>query len=141
MDPIGQQIKKVSNELKDYVETRFELLVLNISDKVTMWIGEAIQQLVGFAVLGLGLLFAMIALGFYVSELVSNQALGFAIVSAPVLLIGLIMVLIKPKGIARGIQSQFMAEVLDALDDKKEEVKTPLLKSAESDKEGDHVEK
>ena len=59
MDQLSQRIKQTTNELKDYLETRFELLVLNVSERVTLWIGKTVQQLIGFTVLGAGILFGL----------------------------------------------------------------------------------
>ena len=136
MDQLSQRIKQTTNELKDYFETKFELLVLNVSERVTLWIGETIQQLVAFTILGIGLLLGLFALGFYLGELFGSTALGFAVVSAPVLILGLILTIAKPKGIARNIQNQFMNDVLKALDDNKEKSDIKMLKENNQDKVG-----
>lgn len=136
MDQLSQRIKQTTNELKDYFETKFELLVLNVSERVTLWIGETIQQLVGFTILGIGFLLGLVALGFYLGELFGSTALGFAVVSTPVLILGLILTIAKPKGIARNIQSQFMNDVLKALDENKEKSEIKMLKENNKDKVG-----
>jgi hypothetical protein len=120
MDQLGKRIKQVSNELKGYVETRIELLILNLSDKSTLWIGNFIQHSFNFLILGTGLLFGLIALGFYLGELLNCVPLGFAIIGGFLFLIGLLLLLIKPKGISRKIQSQIMHDVIEALEGKKE---------------------
>ncbi len=121
MDQLGQRIKQVSNELKGYVETRIELLILNLSEKGTFWFGNMIQQSFSFIILGTGLLFGFIALGFYLGELLNSNALGFACIGGFLFLIGLILILMKPKNISRKIQQQFMRDVIEALEEKKED--------------------
>lgn len=121
MDQLGQRIKQVSNELKDYVETRIELLILNLSDKGTLWLGDLIQHTFNFIVLGTGLLFGLIALGFYLGELLNSMPLGFAIIGGILFLVGLILMLVKPKSISRKIQTQIMHDVIEALESKKED--------------------
>ncbi len=118
MDQLGNRVRQITAELRDYLETRFELVVLNVSEKITLWIGEAVQQVIGFVILAIGLQFGLVALGFYLGDLLDNTALGFACVGGPVFLIGLIILLLKPKGIARKVQNQFMNDVLEALEDK-----------------------
>ena len=130
MDQLSQRIKQTTNELKDYLETRFELLVLNVSERVTLWIGETVQQLIGFTILGAGILFGLFALAFYLGEFFESTALGFAVVSAPILILGLILTVIKPKRIARNIQNQFMNDVLKALDENKEESEIKMLEES-----------
>lgn len=115
MDDLSSRIKHVTNELKDYVETRLELTFLNVSDKLTFWIGHSIQTLVGYVILGIGLVFAMTALAIYLGELIGERWAGYLIVASPFLLIGLIFVIAKPKSIARRIQNEILAEVLESL--------------------------
>ncbi|OAN62071.1 hypothetical protein A8B79_03775 [Balneola sp. EhC07] len=125
MDQLAQRIKQVSNELKGYVETRIELLILNLSDKGTLWLGDLIQHTFNLIILGTGLLFGLIALGFYLGELLNSMPVGFGIIGGFLFLVGLILILSKPKNISRKIQSQIMHDVIEALDAKKdtEEIK------------------
>lgn len=120
MDQLGQRIKQVSNEFKDYVETRIELLILNLSDKGTLWLGDLIQHTFNLVILGAGLLFGLIALGFYLGEVLNSNSLGFAIIGGILFLIGLTLILRKPKNISRKIQAQIMHDVIEALESKKD---------------------
>lgn len=97
MDQLAQRIKQVSNELKGYVETRIELLILNLSDKGTLWLGDLIQHTFNLVILGTGLLFGLIALGFYLGELLNSMPAGFGIIGGFLFLVGLILILSKPK--------------------------------------------
>ncbi len=120
MDQLGQRIKQVSNELKEYVETRIELLIISLGDQATFWVGNAIQQLISFTVLSIGILFGLIALGFYLGELLKSNAIGFGIVGGVLFFVGLILVLAKPKNISRRIQNQIMNDVIESLESNKE---------------------
>lgn len=132
MEQLGNRVRQITAELRDYLETRFDLVVLNVSEKITLWIGEAVQQVIGFVILAIGLLFGLVALGFYLGSLLDSPALGFACVGGPVFLIGLIILLLKPKGIARKVQNQFMNDILEALEDKPRE--DPVLLNEGSEK-------
>lgn len=121
MDQLNSRVKQITNELKQYVETRLDLLVLNIGEQITKWLGESIQKLIGFTVLGIGVFFGMIALAIYIGELLGNVAIGYLIVSAPMILIGLLLASAKPKGIAKSIQNQFMDGILKSIEKKEQD--------------------
>lgn len=121
MDQLGQRIKQVSNEFKDYVETRIELLILNLSEKGALLLGDMIQHTFNVVILGTGLLFILIALGFYIGELLNSMPLGFGIIGVFLVIVGLLLLISKPKNLSRKFQSQIMHDVIEALDSKKEE--------------------
>ncbi|MEQ9308818.1 MAG: hypothetical protein RLN90_05135 [Balneolaceae bacterium] len=131
MDQLGSRLKQLSYELREYIETRIDLLVLNVSDQVTNWISVSIQKIIGFSIIGSGLLFAMIALAIYVGDLLDNEAIGFALVAIPLLLMGLLLAISKPFGIAKNIQKQLMAGVLESLEDEKEKITLELKEPME----------
>lgn len=121
MDQLNSRVKQITNELKQYVETRLDLLVLNIGEQITKWLGESIQKLIGFTVLGIGVFFGMMALAIYIGELLGNVAIGYLIVSAPMILIGILLASAKPKGIAKSIQNQFMDGILKSIEKKEQD--------------------
>lgn len=118
MDDLGKRIKHVTHELKEYVEKRMELTILNISGEITYWVGRSVQSLIGYTILGLGLVFALIALSIFLGELIGKEWAGFAIVSAPIVVIGLILVIAKPKSLVNKIQDQMLNELLNSLEKK-----------------------
>jgi len=132
MDLLGQRIKQVSNELKEYVETRIELLILNLSDKATLWLGDLIQHTFNLVILGTGLVFGLVALGFYLGELLESMAAGFGIIGGFLTLIGLILIIVKPNNVSRKIQNQIMRDVIDALESKKEDESIKFLEEKKS---------
>lgn len=136
MDQLGNRVRQISNELREYLETRIDLLVLTVSDKVTGWIGHSFQRVLGYSILGLGLMFALIGLAIYLGELLNNPALGYTIISIPLLIIGMIFAFARPMGIAKSVQRQFMAEILKSLEEEKpSELQLPKPKGQEQLKE------
>ncbi len=117
MDQLGSRLKQLSNELREYVETRIDLLVLTVGDQVSQWIAKSTQKIIGFSVIGCGLFFGMIALAIYLGDLLNNEAIGYLIVAGFLLIIGLVLFIAKPFGIAKSIQKQLMAGILKALED------------------------
>lgn len=136
MDQFSTRIKEISGDIKSYLETRIELIVINVSEKVTLWIGYSIQKMTGYIILASGLLFAIFALALYLGDLLGHASFGFLIVSVPLIILGCIYALSRPKGMARNIQSQFMSEVLKALEEtEKEELpKLPLPEQEQEEK-------
>lgn len=123
MDDLGKRIKNVTHELKDYIETKLELTLLNVGDKVTYWISKSIQNLIGYTILLIGLVFAMTALAIYLGEVLNEPWAGYAIVASPFIIFGLLFVIISPKSISRRIQNQIIAELLDSMDDDGDKLK------------------
>lgn len=117
MDDLGKRIKNITHELKDYIETKLELTLLNFGDQVSYWIGRSIQSLAGYTILTIGLVFGMTALAIYLGEALDEMWAGYAIVASPFIIIGLILVIVKPKAIVRSIQNQLLAEFINSLDE------------------------
>ncbi len=118
MDQLNSRIKLITSELKQYVETKIDLMVITYGDQIARWLGESIQKLIGFTILSIGLFFLLIGLAIYLGELLDNLFIGYLIVGLPMILMGLLLASMKPKGIARGIQNQFMEGVLNSVDKK-----------------------
>lgn len=129
-DIIGNRLKTIKQDLQDYIETRITLKAIDIGEKISYLIGQSIQQLIAYTILIIGLLFALVALALFVGDLLNNTALGYLIVSAPFILTGLFLVLVKPKKIALNIQDKIMEELLENLEDKSD-----VLKQLPSSKE------
>lgn len=128
MDDLGKRIKHITHELKEYVEKRMELTILNITGEITYWVGRSIQSLVGYSILTLGLVFALIALSIFLGDLIGEEWAGFAIVSAPILIAGLILVIAKPKSLVKKFQDQMLDELLTSLDKRDLDEKVLLSK-------------
>ncbi|WP_103663663.1 phage holin family protein [Gracilimonas amylolytica] len=137
MDDLGKRIKHVTHELKEYVEKRMELTILNISGEITYWVGRSVQSLVGYTILALGLVFALIAMSIFIGDLVGEEWAGFAIVSAPIILAGLVLVIAKPKSIVKKIQDQMLDELLTSIEKKELEEKAMLTEKT-SNKESEN---
>lgn len=135
MDQIGERVKHITADFKEYIETKLELYLLTASDKIAFLLGRAIQNALGYAILCVGLVFSLIALSIYIGDLLDNQALGYLIVSIPLLITGFIIVLSKPRRIAETIQEQVMNEVLEALNEKEDKAKELPSLTKESNKE------
>ncbi len=131
MDDIGSRIKHITHELKEYIETRLELTILNFGDRMTYVIGKSVQQISGYAIFALGLVFAMTALAIYLGDLIGAEWAGYAIVASPFLLIGLYFILTKSPFIAQSIQEQILSDLLESFQEEKKD--TPLKQLSNRD--------
>lgn len=139
MEDLGSRIKHMTNELKHYVETRLELTVLNIGDSITYWIGKAVQNLLGYALLAIGVVFAMTALAIYLGEVLNERWAGYVIVASPFVIAGLIFVLIKPNSISRRIQHQILAELMASFEKEEDSIKKLPSQSSIKSKESEET--
>jgi|AntRauTorcE11897_2_1112592.scaffolds.fasta_scaffold36844_3 hypothetical protein len=106
------QKESLTDEIRAYVEKRVQLLILTISERISNIIAHSIQRLMGLVLLGFALYFIFLALGFYLGELLGNYSYGFAIVSSPFLLIGLILLKRKSKRITEKIQADLIEKMM-----------------------------
>ena len=97
MDQLNSRIKLITSELKQYVETKIDLMVITYGDQIARWLGESIQKLIGFTILSIGLFFLLIGLAIYLGELLDNLFIGYLIVGLPMILMGLLLASMKPK--------------------------------------------
>ena len=105
------KIEELSDKLKSYIDTRYELVVLNTSDKVSN-IGS---QLIAYVILGiLVMLFVVllsIALSLYISSIYGNSFIGFFAV-AGIYFISSILFLLFKKQISTSFRNRIIQEVL-----------------------------
>lgn len=126
-DKIGQRLKHITAEMKRYIEKRLELIVLNIGEQYARYIAQSIQKLAGFVLLFGALTFLLIALALYLGDLLNSRALGFVLVSLPLMIGGYLFINLKPRSITNKIRSEFETELLSVFEDLDEPDKNKLL--------------
>lgn len=89
------KIEELSDQLKSYLDTRYDLIVLNTSDKVSI-VGS---QFLAYLIIGiLSLLFIVlfsIALSLYISSLYGNSFAGFFAVGGIYLVLTILLIVFK----------------------------------------------
>ncbi|MFL5754029.1 MAG: hypothetical protein ACJ76F_11525, partial [Bacteroidia bacterium] len=74
------KIDETVDHVKDYINTRYELMVLKASDKISKTVSDVVSKiLIGFMCV-LSLLILSFAAAYYLSPLIGDQYTGFAIV-------------------------------------------------------------
>jgi len=115
VENLGQRLKEITVDLKRYIETKVELLVLNIGSKIARWIARSIQQIFGIILMIVAAIFLLVALALYLGIVLGSPSLGFAIVALPVLLGGYLLFKLKPRKFSRKLKLSFENELMDAL--------------------------
>lgn len=116
----GKAKKKITDEVRQYVEKRLELFSLTIAEQVSRLLAESFQQILGLFVLSFALFFFWFAVGFWVGGLIDSISLGFAIASLPLFLIGYFLMNRSSKGFTEKVQAQLISKVIDDFDSDKE---------------------
>ena len=124
-DHIAGRLKTLSREMKSYVEKRAELLYLNISDHLARMLAQSVHKFIGILLILAGVLFLMAALALYLGELLNSQALGYLIVSIPILVIGLLFTALRPRNMTRNMQQKMARELLKAFPEQKSDGEEP----------------
>ena len=106
--------------MKLYIEKRLELLALNSGERLATFISQSVHRIAGIALLGLGGMFALIGLSIYLGEVLGYPWLGFLIVAAPPLFVGLFFVNLRPKSVNRNMRKRLMERMVHALLDELE---------------------
>ncbi len=116
----GKAKKKITDEVRQYIEKRLELFSLTIAEQVSRLLAESFQQILGLFVLSFALFFFWFAVGFWVGGLIGSISAGFAISSLPLFLIGYLLMNRSSKGFTEKIQAQLISKVIDDFDSDQE---------------------
>lgn len=115
-DQLGQRLRTISSDLKQYFEKRIELLMLNTGEYVSGWMAASLLRVSGALLVLLGVCFLLIALAIYLGNLLDSESLGYVLVSLPLLLIGALFFYLKPNSLLEQLEQQFEAEVLKGVE-------------------------
>lgn len=109
------------------MKKRLELTVLSIGEQYTRYIAESVQKIAGLVFLFGALVFLLVALALYLGAIFESPALGFAIVSVPLLITGILFVNLKPISITNKLKNEFEEELLSVFRDDEQESQEKLL--------------
>jgi len=110
--PLGP-VEELSDNLKEYLATRYELTVLKTSQKVSIVASAAaFGAIVGLFIL-LFLLFILVACGFYLSDWLGSYGHGFAALSGVFLILALIFYLGRKKLIMNPVRNVLIKAMFD----------------------------
>lgn len=99
-------------EIKEYAEKKAELITINYAEKISLAFARFFQRIIGLLLLGSALFFGWFAVGFLLSDLIGNNAAGFALAALPLLIISFIFVNRKSVKLTEKIQAEMMQSIL-----------------------------
>ena len=100
-DDLGERLQRLPAEIRRLVEKRIELMGFELAEEFSGMFAMIFYRLQGMAIFGAGCLLLVVALAFYLGELLGSTSIGFVLASIPVLIIGLIFILMKPRAWVR----------------------------------------
>ncbi len=116
-DSLTDNLKKLPGEFKALVEKRIELFSLEMGERITGIIAHAMYRVTGILFLSLGLILILFAASKLVGDLIGSEGLGFVLVALPVLLIGLMFFLRRPRSIVIATRNKMLHQFLEDFQD------------------------
>lgn len=110
---ISETLHDLKRDLLSYLEKRFELFVIQVTDPVARFISGLFQQLFGLLVVFSGILFIWTALAIYLSELLNSYVLGFLSAGVPLVLVGVLLFVRKPGLLFRFIHAHLTSQIVE----------------------------
>lgn len=112
--------KNLTDEVRQYIEKRFQLFSLTIAEQVSHIIAESFLQILGMFILSFALFFFWFAVGFWVGGLIGSVSGGFIISSIPLFLLGYLLMKGGSKNITEKIQAQLISKVIEDIESDEE---------------------
>lgn len=106
-------IEDLNENLKEYLSTRYDLMVLKASEKVSI-IGAiaSVSAVLGILVI-LFILFISVSAGFFLSDLTGSYSTGFLLLSSIFLLIFALIFIVRKRWIINPIKNRLIREMFD----------------------------
>ena len=112
MQEESNHFEKLTDNLKEYVNTRYDLITLKLTQKTANISAHTIAVILIGMVMSMFLLFINIAVALYLSSLLNNNYAGFFMVAGFYLLITLIFIIGKRGLILTPIRNLIVKQIL-----------------------------
>lgn len=106
-------IEDLNENLKEYLSTRYDLMVLKASEKVSIIGSIATVSVVLGIFLILFILFVSVSAGFFLSDLTGSYATGFLLLSSIFLLVFILIFIVRKKWIIEPIKNKLIRAMFD----------------------------
>lgn len=127
-DKLLERIRRMPHDVRQFVEKRLELFMIESGEKLANTLATFASTVVTGIVTMLGLFFLLLALAFYIGEVLGSTAAGFAIVGTLVLVTALVIHLLAPSLIEEKVREQIGRQFLES-SEHRESVESRGLKS------------
>lgn len=105
------KIEETVDSIKDYINTRYELFVLKVSDKFAHIASNTLSFIPIIFMTVLTVLMLSFGLAFYINHVLVSDFYGFFIVGGIYLLIGLILISVRKKSLAKPLRNKIIKEL------------------------------
>ncbi|HKC66859.1 MAG TPA: phage holin family protein [Bacteroidia bacterium] len=113
MQEENNPFEKLTDNLKEYVNTHYDIITLKATQKAANVGSHTVALLLIGMIVSLFLLFINIAVGFYLSALLHNSYAGFFIVAGFYLLLTLIFIIGRKKLIIHPLRNFIVKQILN----------------------------
>jgi hypothetical protein len=106
-------VEKLTENLKEYLSTRYDILILKVTQQIANIGSKSVAVILIGLFVSMFLLFVNIALAFYISSLLNNTHAGFFIVAGFYLLLAFIIILFRKKLIIVPLRNIIIKQILN----------------------------
>ncbi len=140
-DRIGQRIKNITADIKRYVEKRIELFAITAGEHYSEALAKLMQKGAGLFMAAVAFVFLLVALAIFIGDLIDSLALGYVIVSVPLIVAAYLLYKLKPESLNNKLQNQLDDDVVRLLNKYEEktdqELRTLQIEESLKEKEYD----
>ncbi len=111
-DSLINNLKKLPGEFKALVEKRIELFALEMGERITGLIAHAMYRVTGILFLSVGLILILFAASKLVGDLIGSEGLGFILVSLPIVILGAMFFLRRPRSMVMATRDKMLHQFL-----------------------------
>ncbi len=115
MEGLKHDFEQTSQIIKEYVETEFALLKVELVEKSSKVLASLITRVALVALLILPFFFGLFALAFYLAEVFGSNAIGFGLVAGGITVLYIIGVVARKFLIGNPLQDLFINKFADIL--------------------------
>lgn len=114
-ETLFHNLKKLPGEFKALLEKRIELFTLEMGERISGVITHALYRVTGIVFLSLGLILILFAASNFVGELLDSEGLGFVIVAAPMLFLGFLLFIRRPRSMVNRTRDKMLNQFMKDL--------------------------
>lgn len=114
-DSLSGRLKKLPGELKALLEKRIELFSLEMGERISGLIAHAMYRLAGMVFLALGLILILFGASSFLGNLLESQSLGYIIVSAPMIILGIMFFFRRPRSMVVSTRDRMLQQFMSDL--------------------------
>ena len=115
MDEFKRDLDHATKAAQDYVKAEIDLIRIELTEKLSDILATVVTRFVLYIALILPVIFAFLALGYYLSALLESKALGFLSVTGIMIVILLLLFVLRKPLIKGPIQDSLIKGLSETL--------------------------